>query len=381
MSSQAAASWWERRYWEDVDVAVAGAGIVGLLTAIRIRERKPNYRIVVLDRDPLALGASSRNAGFACFGSITELLDDIGEEGWDAALELAVRRYEGFQALRNICGDAAIGLNLCGSREVFLPGEEGRYREALQLMPELNSALASITGEEATFCAADASQLAMNVLSESLVNRCEGILETDMLLRRLRNLATAQGIELYGGFEMGLHERSGQGFRIRCGRHELNARLLVYCTNAFTPQFFPDLPIVPARGQVLVTTPLAQTLPNEAFFYDRGYTYFRPVFGNRLLMGGFRNKDFSAEETYSLDPGGTVWQELMRFTTAVVLPGQTWEVAYSWAGTMAMGAERSPVICATEPGVVVCARMSGMGVALSAKVSQEATELLLQQVY
>ena len=71
MNIHAGHSWWESKYWQEVDVVVVGAGIVGLLSALRIRELKLNYRIVVIDRDALALGASSRNAGFACFGSIT----------------------------------------------------------------------------------------------------------------------------------------------------------------------------------------------------------------------------------------------------------------------------------------------------------------------
>ncbi|MEN9511641.1 MAG: hypothetical protein RLZZ370_1460 [Bacteroidota bacterium] len=378
MSTQAGISWWERRYWQEVDVAIVGAGIVGLCAALNIKERKPNYRVVILDRDPLALGASSRNAGFACFGSITELQEDIRDAGMDAALGLAVRRYEGFQALRARCGDAFMGLNLCGSREVFLPSEAHLYQEALAWVPELNQKLASVTGTPETFRPAPAGHLGMNVLPDSLLNTCEGILETHQLLYRLRSLAMAQGVEIYGGFEAKKHEGTAGDLRICGGRHEVRAGQILYCTNAFTPQFFPELSIVPARGQVLVTKPLEQSFPNEAFFYDRGYTYFRPVEGNRLLIGGFRNMDFAAEETYSLNHGGAVWEELLRFTQSVVLPGQAWKVEYSWAGTMAMGSERSPIVCAPEPGVVVCARMSGMGVALSANVSLEATELLLR---
>jgi len=381
MTRQAGLSWWESRYWQQVDVAIVGAGIVGLLSALRIRARKPDYRIVVLDRDPLALGASSRNAGFACFGSVTELQEDIQDKRRDAALELVVRRYEGLQALRTLLGDDAIGLNLCGSREVFLTSEEKKYREALDWLPELNKDLASVTGIPDTFRPADAGRLGMNVLPHSLINNCEGILETDKLLRCLRNTALEQGIELYGGFEIQHHERDNDGIRIQSGRHEIKTGLLLYCTNAFTPKFFPELPIVPARGQVFVTTPLSVPLPNEAFFYDRGYTYFRPVSGNRLLMGGFRNLDIHAEETYSLNTGGTVWEAMQQFTAEVVLPGQEWKVDYAWAGTMAMGDERSPIVKSTESGVVICARMSGMGVALSAKVSLEATELLLMQAY
>ena len=116
-------SWWEKCFWDKVDVAVAGAGITGLQVADAIKRRNPDWRVIVLERDPLALGASSRNAGFACFGSLTEFLEDIDRGGEAAALELAEKRYRGLQRLREKMGDQAIGFQRSGSLEVFITRE------------------------------------------------------------------------------------------------------------------------------------------------------------------------------------------------------------------------------------------------------------------
>ena len=71
-------SFWERdSFLNDIDVAIIGSGIVGLSTALTLRERNKSLRIAVLERGTLPEGASTRNAGFACFGSISELLDDL----------------------------------------------------------------------------------------------------------------------------------------------------------------------------------------------------------------------------------------------------------------------------------------------------------------
>ena len=37
------------------------------------RKKQPDWRIAVVDADPLGGGGTSKNAGFACFGSATEL--------------------------------------------------------------------------------------------------------------------------------------------------------------------------------------------------------------------------------------------------------------------------------------------------------------------
>jgi hypothetical protein len=68
-------SYWEQQsFFGPVDIAIIGAGLVGLTAAIYLKERRPNWRIVVLERGALPSGASTKNAGFACFGSILELI-------------------------------------------------------------------------------------------------------------------------------------------------------------------------------------------------------------------------------------------------------------------------------------------------------------------
>ena len=70
-------SYWEQKNYLDYDLVVVGAGIVGLSTAIRYKEKFPQRSVLVMERGVFPTGASIRNAGFACFGSVTEILDDL----------------------------------------------------------------------------------------------------------------------------------------------------------------------------------------------------------------------------------------------------------------------------------------------------------------
>ncbi|MEI7508538.1 MAG: FAD-dependent oxidoreductase, partial [Flavobacterium sp.] len=69
-------SYWEIKNWfSQVDFTIVGSGIVGLHCALNIRERFPASKILILEKGILPQGASTKNAGFACFGSLSEIMD------------------------------------------------------------------------------------------------------------------------------------------------------------------------------------------------------------------------------------------------------------------------------------------------------------------
>ena len=82
-------SYWEKKEWfSNIDFTIVGSGIVGLNTAINLRKKYPKAKIVVLERGVLPHGASTKNAGFACFGSISEILSDLKSHSEDEVLQL-----------------------------------------------------------------------------------------------------------------------------------------------------------------------------------------------------------------------------------------------------------------------------------------------------
>ena len=71
-------SFWEKSaYFEKIDFLIVGSGIVGMSTALFLRKKYAHAKIVIIERGYLPTGASSKNAGFTCFGSPTELYDDL----------------------------------------------------------------------------------------------------------------------------------------------------------------------------------------------------------------------------------------------------------------------------------------------------------------
>jgi hypothetical protein len=137
-----AISFWELKNWfTNVDFTIVGSGIVGLHCALELREKFPSAKILVLEKGVLPQGASTKNAGFACFGSVSEILDDLNSHTEEEVFQLVQKRWEGLQLLRKRIGDEALDLKPFGGYELFLKEDESTYEECLQKLPFINELL------------------------------------------------------------------------------------------------------------------------------------------------------------------------------------------------------------------------------------------------
>jgi gamma-glutamylputrescine oxidase len=112
-----------------------------------------------------------------------------------------------------------------------------------------------------------------------------------------------------------------------------------------------------------------------AFHSDEGFLYFRNL-GNRILLGGARNKFLADEETFSTDISDPIQDELERFMKETILPGVSFKVNSRWSGTMGIGKEKKPIVKKIEDRIYCAVRMSGMGVALAPQIGKTITGLM-----
>ena len=93
-------SFWEKDvFLKKYDVLIVGAGFSGLWLAFFLKKQNPKIQIAILERGVLPTGASTKNAGFSCFGSPTELLENIAVMGVDEAMFLAEQRFRGIKMI------------------------------------------------------------------------------------------------------------------------------------------------------------------------------------------------------------------------------------------------------------------------------------------
>lgn len=374
-------SYWEHAsFFSDIDIVIIGAGIVGLSAALRARERAPNAKILILERGPLPVGASTRNAGFACFGSVSELLDDMSESPEDEVWALVERRWKGLQRLRALLGDASIRYEPLGGFELFRADEAERYEICADRISAFNQRLKSITGLAETYHRAHsaAAGFGLKGVRYLIKNQAEGQLHTGQMVKALLDKVHSAEIAIYTG--LGVEALHDTGAKVEVETNlgwSINTSRVLVCTNGFARQLLPDLKVRPARNQVLITEPVSQLKVKGAFHYDRGYYYFRDI-DNRILLGGGRNLDTEAEATSEFGTNPLIRSALVRLLQEVILPGQDVKVAHWWSGILGVGRRKRPVVRELSGRVVAAVRLGGMGVAIGSLIGEEGADHLLR---
>src|SRR5688572_5852474 len=112
-------SYWERTsFLNEYDYLIIGGGIVGCFAALELKEMEPKASVAILERGYLPSGASTKNAGFACFGSLSELIEQINNSSEEELLTLVGKRWNGLQKMLKVLGPQAIDYQLNGGFEL-----------------------------------------------------------------------------------------------------------------------------------------------------------------------------------------------------------------------------------------------------------------------
>jgi glycine/D-amino acid oxidase-like deaminating enzyme len=370
-------SFWEQKNFLNYDLIVVGAGFTGLSTAIHFKKQHKKAKVLVIDRGVFPSGASTKNAGFACFGSLTEILDDFWSMTPDEVLQLVEKRYSGLTQIRKQFGDKALRYQHRNGYEIL--GQE--QLEALEQLDSINHLLKKIFKKEVFSQVKDPSKFGFSDYVKAVVkNRFEGELDPGAYVNALWEKASHLGVRIISGVTV--VEVDHEGGRVLAEKKdkkeifEFVGERVAICTNAFTQKLWPASPLEPGRGLILLSKPVAGGIPWKGGFHlDRGYVYFREVEG-RLLLGGARNKDFEKEKTTEFEVNPTIKTHLERLAQEVIFPGRALEWEMEWTGIMAFGTKKSPIIQQIGKKTAVAVRLGGMGVAIGWQVGKELSELL-----
>jgi gamma-glutamylputrescine oxidase len=368
-------SYWEKNiFLSHYDLIVIGSGIVGLFSALSYKQKNKKAKVLVVERGVLPYGASTKNAGFACFGSPSELMDDLSKMPEEIVWETVSMRWKGLQLLRKTLGDKHMDFKAHGGYEVF--AHKSEYDKCVPFLPYLNSMAFEATGLKNCYrtAAKEMKQFGFNYTEGLLLNRGEGQIDTGMMMQSLLKLTTDSGVTILNGITVTGINDSGKKVAVLTNWQALEATKVIVATNGFAKELLKIKDVEPARAQVLITKPIHNLKLKGTFHYQQGYYYFRNIH-NRVLFGGGRNLDLKAENTTEFKLTSLVQNELERLLREMILPGQTFEVDHRWAGIMGVGKEKKPIINHITNNVVAAVRMGGMGVAIGSLVGKQAAEM------
>ena len=372
-------SYWERTSFIDhADVIIIGSGLVGLSAALHLKKQQSALNILVLERGFLPTGASTKNAGFACFGTVSEQLESLKNSSEEEVARMVNYKWRGLQRLRENLGDANIDYYQHGGYELFMDDETGRADECICNIPYLNKLLQQAIGGDGIYSSANdkIAGFGFDGVSRMIYNPYEGQINTGKMMRALLHKVYNAGITVLNSCAITRVGRQADGIHLITSQGNFKTGKVILATNAFASQLFPGLKVVPGRGQVLVTKPIAGLKLKGTYHFDEGYYYFRNI-DNRVLFGGGRNLDFETEATWEFGHTDTVKQKLITYLNDVILPGQNVGVDYWWSGIMGFGEDISPIVKQIEPNIFCAVRCNGMGVAMGSLVGEEVAELML----
>ena len=365
-------SYWELKEWfTNIDFTIVGSGIVGLNCALALKKKHPKATILILEKGMLPQGASTKNAGFACFGSLSEIIDDLNAHSEEEVYNLVDNRWKGLQLLRKNLGDKNIdfqhhkGFELCDSEDFF--------EECLARKKEINSLLKPIFKED-VFSVSDNIFNFKKVHHSYIVNNFEGQIDTGKMATQLLLKAQKNGIKILNNIVVESFVENENNVNIKTNRLDFYTKKLCIATNGFANKMLNEN-VQPARAQVLITKPIKNLKIKGTFHLDKGYYYFRNI-DNRILFGGGRNLDFKTEETAEFGETTIIQNELEKILKETILPDTNFEVEHRWSGIMGVGDQKNAIVKQLSNHVFCGVRLGGMGVAIGSLVGKELAELI-----
>lgn len=371
-------SFWETQsYLKNIDLIIIGSGIVGLNAAISYLEKNKNGKVIVLERGILPTGASTKNAGFACFGSVSELISDMKNSSENQVLETVEMRIKGLEILRKRLGDSNIDFKNYGGYELFDTTE--KFKECSDKINSLNKVLFKFTKNKQTYVVESnkIKAFGFNSIKGIINNTKEGQIDTGKMMQHLLKLAIKKGVIVLNTVEVYSLTDNGNQVSLNTNIGQINTKKTIVATNGFANELLKIKDIKPARAQVLITKPIPNLKIKGTFHYNEGYVYFRNI-GDRILLGGGRNLDSENETSTEFILNPKIQTYLDTFLKTIILPKQDFKIDQRWTGIMGIGSEKSPIIKSISENVVCAVRMGGMGVAIGSLVGKKAVVEILR---
>jgi len=365
-------SYWEIKEWfTSVDFTIVGSGIVGLNCALELKKKHPKSKILVLEKGMLPQGASTKNAGFACFGSLSELVDDLKTHTEEEVFNLVKKRWEGLRLLRENLGDTNIDFQQNKGFELFLNNE--LFEACASKKNQINKLIFPIFKGDVFSESANRFNF-KNIEPTYSVNQFEGQIDTGKMVTQLLLKVQKAGIKILNNITVECFTEQNDTVYVKTNQITFTTNKLFIATNGFAKQLLQEN-VQPARAKVIITKPIKNLHIKGTFHLDKGYYYFRNI-DNRILFGGGRNLDFKTEETTEFGQTAIIQNQLKTILKETILPNTKFEIEHSWSGIMGVGNQKKAIVKPISTHVFCGVRLGGMGIAIGSLVGKELAELI-----
>jgi len=358
-----------------VDVAVVGAGLTGLSTALHVA--KEGASVALLEAGTVGWGASGRNGGMATTGLAIGFRKAIERYGRERAARMYTEYDRAIDTVERLVREESIDCHFERTGKMNLACKPSHF-EALE---KTAAALAEI-GTEVTLV--PRSRLREEIGSDyyhgAMVDPKGAGVHVGKLCHGLAGAAVRHGATIHENARVvELRRIGGRQHVVQTSRGALRADQVVVGTSGYTSRLTPWLQrrIVPVGSFIVVTEPLDDDvvdglLPHRRMASDSKNLlyYFRITPDSRLLFGGRARFAMSSPE--SDVKSGRILREGM---TAVFPQLATARLDYCWGGLVDMSLDQM-VHAGEHEGVLYSVGYSGHGVQMATHMGTVMADLV-----
>jgi glycine/D-amino acid oxidase-like deaminating enzyme len=353
----------------EVDFLIVGAGLVGCSAAYFAGQA--GRTVTITDTRDIALGASSRNAGFMITGLDTYYHHATEHYGIDVVREMWGLSRTTHAHLRYFARNGDVQWHDCGSMLLAESKEEAK---------DLEDAARALEADdiEIEYCSYDPLQRGYHA---AIRQPQDAAVQPYQLVQ---TIFKQSGAELVANNEAYRIEQPDDDTVLVYTRQFIfKAHDVLLCTNAYSvildPYFIGK--VIPTRAQVIVTAPLKNgPLVNTCGYSDYGYMYYRDTFDGRLLIGGGRKQNKALENDTMDDRTTDPVQRVLENYLREKFPDVTEPIDMRWAGIMGFSVDGLPMV-GKLPGksrVGFAVGFHGHGLAMGAGTAERAVDMMLK---
>lgn len=342
---------------ERADICIIGAGYTGLSSALHLAQR--GYKVIVLEAESVAFGASGRNGGHVGIGQRADQADLEDKLGHDAASVLWDMGLEAVDTVKALISDHDIKCDLkhgdmhlahkarlCDGLKEEVEFLADRYNFTdMEYIPQ--ERLSEFVGSDGFYAGVwDKASCHLHPLNYAL---------------GLADAAVKAGVTIYE------HSRvlsyGGAPLVIKTGEGQVTATEIILACNGYIEKLEPKINgyIMPINNFVLATEPLSDELANAIIPKDTSMAdsrfvinYWKLSADNRLVFGGGENY----RRGFPKDIKNFVRKYMLQIYPQL---GST-KIDYGWGGTLAITMNRLPHFGRVEDNIWHMQGYSGHGV-------------------
>lgn len=360
------------------DVAIIGAGIMGLSCALALRER--GVDVVVLEAAEPGVGASGRNGGLVVPSmprlgppdALRLLGPDYGARLLEMVADSAQHAFELIARYDLRCDAVQRGWLNPAHAEELVPGMQRRAQD----WARVGSRAVWLSRDEAV------ARIGSTHFHGALFDPSGGHLNPLAYTRELARAAASLGARIHGNSPVGEVTGAAGQWRVACAHGSVSARVLLQCTNAVRVSGVAplatrvDKSFVPLGVYELATAPLPEALqktllPGDEALSDSRNNLFaccRTV-DHRLVTGGM------AAVTH-LGAEGRLKRALGRRLERIFPQLGPVSFDYIWRGTAALTPDFLPRLQTVAEGWYAPLGCNGRGIAMSTSLGRRLAEYL-----